>query len=279
MLHIRTMTQQDIPFAVQLTSQQQWELTEDDFKFSMELEREGCFILLEDSEPIGLATNISYGKIAWFGNLIVIKTYRNKGAGTQLVKHSIQHLQRNKVDTIGLYAYVERIPFYTRLGFVHESDYVALKGKGFSAPTESNAKLFEASEIGQLISYDCKCFGASRRKLLEPVILDPDNLCYVAHEKQAIIGYAVAKVYHGVAELGPLACQNGRNDTAINLIKAILNRLKGLEVSMLVPKKETVIIKMLAKNGFIERFQAARMFHGPPIPDRCLCLAESLERG
>lgn len=279
MLHIRTMTQQDIPFAVQLTSQQQWELTEDDFKFAMELEPEGCFTLIENSEPIGLATNINYGKTAWFGNLIVNKTHRSKGAGTQLVKHSIQHLTRHKVDTISLYAYVERIPFYTRLGFVHESDYIALKGKGFSTPTEPNAKLFEISEMDQLISYDSKCFGASRRKLLEPIVLDSDNLCYVACEKQAIIGYAVAKVYHGVAELGPLACQSGRSDTAMSLLKAILNRLKGLEVSMLVPKKETAIIKMLVENGFSERFQVARMFHGPPIPDRCLCLAESLERG
>jgi GNAT superfamily N-acetyltransferase len=279
MLHIRTMTEGDLPFAVRITSKQGWSLAEDDFRFAMELEPEGCFVLLDGTERIGLATNVAYGKTAWFGNLIVNEKHRNKGAGSLLVNHSINCLTCMKVKTIGLYAYAEGIPFYTRLGFAYDSDFIVVTGKGFSTQPKPNVRPAKATEISLLIDYDEACFGASRRKLLEPIMLDHDNLTYIAHEESRIVGYAVAKVYRGIAEVGPLTCSNGRDDVAANLLEAILHRLEGVETTMIVPTKETAILNMLKKRGFKERFTVARMFHGPQTADRCICLAESLERG
>ncbi len=279
MFHVRIMTGEDLLFAVQITAERGWELADDDFKFMMELEPEGCLVLLDGLERIGLATNVAYGKIAWFGNLIVSQKHRNRGAGSLLVRHSIEYLTRQEVETVGLYAYVERIPFYTRLGFAYDSDFSVLTGKGFSARPKPNVRPAKGTEISKIINHDRACFGASRRKLLEPIMLDPDNLCYVAYEKDKMIGHALAKVYRGVAELGPLACRSGRGDIAADLLEAILSRLKGVEATMIAPRKETAILNMLAKNGFNERFQVARMFHGRPIADRCVCMPESLERG
>jgi GNAT superfamily N-acetyltransferase len=279
MLHVKTMTAQDIPFAVKLTSEMNWQLAKEDFEFMMELEPEGCFTLFDDEERIGLATNVSYGKIAWFGNLIVDEKHRGRGAGSMLVEHSIKHLKRRKVRTIGLYAYPERIPFYTRLGFKYDSDFVVLAGKGFSSPPKASLRPAKEPDMMNIIHQDHACFGASRAKMLEPIIRDPDNLCYMHTENSGISGYAVAKVYRGMAELGPLACQKSRSDVAIDLVKATLNRLKGAEVSMFVPKKEQAILSMLTANGFGERFRVARMFHGPPAVSDCIYMAESLERG
>jgi hypothetical protein len=94
-----------------------------------------------------------------------------------------------------------------------------------------------------------------------------------------MLGYSVAKVYKGVAELGPLVCRPGRRDIAIDLLKTTLNRLAGLEVSMCVLKKESPILNMLVQGGFSESFPVARMFFGPPITGDCIYVAESLERG
>jgi GNAT superfamily N-acetyltransferase len=279
MFHVEHMKVEDVPFAVQLADGMNWGLAKEDFEFMMELEPEGCLVLFDDSERIGLATNVSFGKTAWFGNLVVSEACRNRGAGSLLVEHSIDHLRSVKVQTIGLYAYVERIPFYKRLGFTYDSDFSVLTGKGFSSSSKPNVRLAWKSDIRKVINYDHACFGASRRKLLEPIMLDPDNLCYVSIEDGQISGYVVAKVYRGVAELGPLACPKGRSDTAIDLLEAALNRLKGLETSMLVPKKESEILNMLEASGFVERFRVARMFQGPCIKDRCALMAESLERG
>ena len=54
---------------------------------------------------MGIATCISFGKVGWFGNLIVKEEIRHKGAGSLLVKHAIDYLQGKGVETIGLYAY------------------------------------------------------------------------------------------------------------------------------------------------------------------------------
>lgn len=273
------MSTEDLPFAVSITDEKDWGLTEGDFRFMMELESEGCFVLFQDSQRIGIATNISFGKIAWFGNLIVSEDYRNAGAGSLLVKHSLEYLRDKKVETVGLYAYTDKIQFYRRLGFEYDSDFVVLRGKGFSSKLKTSLGQAGKQDMPKIIKYDNICFGASRRELLEPILLDPDNLCFVSNEDGHIAGYAIAKVFRGMAELGPLMCQNGRTDVAIDLLRATLSMLEGLEVSICVPEKESQILKMLTESGFSENFRVARMFHGPCITDKCICLAESLERG
>ena len=279
MLHAERMRAEDLSFAIQLTDYLDWELTKGDFEFMMELEPEGCFVLFDNSERIGLATNVSFGKIAWFGNLVVDEAHRNKGAGSLLVEHSIDYLRSNRVQTIGLYAYAERIHFYKRLGFTYDSDFSVLTGRGLSPSSKPNVRLAQKSDTDKIINYDRACFGASRRKLLEPIMLDPDNLCYASFEDGKVSGYVIAKMYRGVAELGPLVCPEGRSDIAIDLLKTILDKLKGLEVSMLVPKKESEVLNMLKASGFTERFSVARMFNGPSLMDHCTFMPESLERG
>jgi GNAT superfamily N-acetyltransferase len=279
MFSVRKMLVEDFPFAVQITERVGWGLEKADFEFMMELEPEGCFVLFEDSERIGLVTNVGYGSMAWFGNLIVDKEHRKKGAGSLLVKHSIDYLARKKVRTIGLYAYMERIPFYESLGFVYDLDFVVLKGKGFSSKVGANVRKAGREDVKKIMDFDCGCFGASRKKLLEPVILDPDNLRYIAAENGKISGFAVAKVYGGMAELGPLECRQECSDVTIDLLKATLDRLKGVEVSLFVPDKESAVLSTLAGHGFKESFRVARMFHGPSVKGGCVYLAESLERG
>lgn len=279
LFQIRKMTSRDIGFAVQTTGQLGWDLGEDDFEFMMELEPEGCFILLHESKRIGLATNVSYGTIGWFGNLLVKEEYRKQGAGSQLVLYSIEYLKSRNVQTVGLYAYLERIPFYKRLGFTYDSEFVVLKGKGFSSAVEANVRKAGKQNMQEVVEYDQSCFGASRKKLLEPIILDSDNLCYISTENRRISGYAVAKVYKGMAELGPLVCKREPKDVAVNMLGAVLNALDGLQVSMFAPAKETLLLNMLAGSGFKESFRVARMFLGPPVRGECILLAESLERG
>jgi len=252
---------------------------EDDFKFMVELEPKGCFVLLQGSERIGIATNISFGRMAWFGNLIVSESHRNVGAGSLLVRHSLKYLTGRGVKTVGLYAYVDKIPFYKRLGFEYDSDFIVLKGEAFSSMPKTSLRQAGKENVQEIINYDDACFGASRKKMLEPILLDSDNLCYESSEDGQILGYAVAKVCRGRAELGPLVCLRGRTDVALDLLTATLNRLKGLEVSLCIPEKESQILKMLMEAGFTENFRVARMFHGPRIVDKCIYLAESLERG
>jgi len=256
----------------------EWNLAEGDFKFIMKLEPKGCFVLFSDSERVGIVTTISFGNVGWFGNLIVSEQHRKKGAGSLLASHAVNYLKHNNVETVGLYAYTEKVPFYERLGFKYDSHFIVLSGNGFSSQIDSHIRDGEKGDMQKIIDYDCSCLGFTRRKLLEPILLDSDNLCYI-YENKGMAGYAIAKVYQGMAEAGPIVCHQGCNEISIKLLKAVLNGLNGLEVSMCIPKKQTALLDVFKRHGFSEKFRVARMFHGPPFSDNCTCLTESLERG
>jgi len=279
MFKIRTMTDEDIPFAVRLTDEMEWNMAPEDFKFNMQLEPQGCFVLSNGSERIGLITTISYDRIGWFGNLIVAKAHRKKGAGKLLAKHAVDYLLGKKVKTVGIYSYTDKVAFYEKLGFESESEFVVLKGRSYSSPTTQKPTQAKQEHIQEIIRFDELCFGASRRKLLERVLENPKNSCYMHVEEGKILGYAVAKSYGDMAELGPLVCRKGHDEIAVDLLKACLSKLRGLDVFLCAPEREHVILSLLNESGFSEEFRVTRMFFKPFVPKDCVYLAESLERG
>lgn len=279
MLIIKKMTPEDYPFAVQLTDKMSWNLAEDDFQFMTELEPEGCFTLYENEEKIGIATTITYNHIGWFGNLIVKEDYRKKGAGSHLVKHALAYLKTKNVKTTGLYAYLDKIAFYQKLGFKTDIKFRVMTGKSFTSIPELDIREAGKQDLKAITELDEVCFGAPRKRMLEPIISDRDNLCLIYSKDDEIKGFAVAKVYRGKAELGPLVCPKNRSDLATKVVKTALNRLINKEVSLLVPETEKPILNMLRRLGFRRSFDVVRMFHGSATLKECSYMPESLERG
>ena len=273
------MRPEDFAFAVELANTMDWNMATEDFKFIIELEPEGCFVLFEDSKPVGIATSISYGRVGWFGNLIVKEEYRGRGAGSLLVKHAINYLHGKGAETIGLYAYPNLIRFYSNLGFRYDEDFIFLHAPALSAMSAEALPCVGTHNIQQIAKFDCRCFGGDRRKLLESIILEKGNLSYYKSSGTEVVGYVAATVYETMAWVGPLMCQEGNVDAAVTLLKAVLTKLTGLSVYVAVPKKETALVDTLSVVGFEEDFSVARMFFGESIAKNCIYLAESLERG
>ncbi len=279
MFHVEKMKADDFPFAVQLANTMNWNMAVEDFDFMVKLEPQGCFVLFRGSERLGICTSVSFGRVGWFGNLVVKGGYRREGAGSLLVKHAIDYLKNKGVETIGLYAYPHLISFYESFGFKPDIDFLVLQGKAGFPPTEGVVREAKKQDVPEVIDFDSQCFGANRKKLLELILLNKGNLCYIATENDGIGGYVAAKVYDKMAEVGPLVCNASRVEAAVMLLKTILSRLNGLAVSMYIPKKEAALLNMLSKAGFREDFGVARMFLGPAVAKNCIYMAESLERG
>ena len=279
MFHVEKMKADDFPFAVQLANTMNWNMAIEDFEFMMKLEPRGCFVLFHGSERLGICTSVSFGRVGWFGNLVVKGGYRREGAGSLLVKHAIDYLKSKGVETIGLYAYPHLIRFYESFGFEPDIDFLVLQGKAGLLPTEGIVRKAKKQDVPEVIDFDSQCFGANRKKLLKPILFDTGNLCYIATENDGIAGYVAAKVYGTMAEVGPLICHANHVEAAVMLLKTILSRLNGLLVSMCIPKNETALLNMLSKAGFKEDFGVARMFLGLAVAKNCIYMAESLERG
>lgn len=279
MFHVEKMQAADLPFAVELANTMNWSMTTEDFCFNMKLEPAGCFVLFNDYERVGVATCISYGRVGWFGSLVVSKAYREKGAGALLVKHSINYLRSVGVEAIGLYAYPNLLGFYGKFGFKQDTDFLVLKAKTVSAKTEDQLKMAQKQDLPAIVNFDIRCFGASRKKLLQQIILSNTNLCYVSIEEGQVAGYVIAKVSGGLAEVGPLVCRENRRETAVVLLKATLAQLNGAEAFLYLPASEKNLLDTAVKAGFQEQFRVVRMFLGFRAAEECVYMAESLERG
>jgi len=279
MFHVKEMGVDDFPFAVQLANTMNWNMTLADFEFMVQLEPQGCFVLFHGEERLGIATSVSFGKAGWFGNLVVKADARREGAGNFLTRHAIDYLKSKGVETIGLYAYPHLVKFYEHFGFESDIDFLVLKGKAAFPAAQGILQAAKKLGVPEIINFDCHCFGANRKKLLEPILLNKGNLCYVSTENNEITGYVAAKVYGKMAEVGPLICHTNRAEESLLLLKTTLSRLNGLEVFTYIPKKETALLNMLYKAGLNEDFRVVRMFLGPAIAKNCIYTAESLERG
>jgi N-acetylglutamate synthase-like GNAT family acetyltransferase len=282
MFHVEKMQPQDYRFAEELTDTVDWGFVQEDFEFINRLEPEGCLVLCDDSERIGIATTIAYGKVGWFGNLIVTEQCRRRGGGAILVKHALNYLSSRDVTNVGLYAYLNRIPFYESLGFARNADYSVLSAEELaSSRLQQRIEVDEASknELKDIIAFDSECFGYCREKLLAAIMSVPRNICYIGHGKNGIEGYVMAKVYKGFAEVGPLVCRGTKKNVELSLLEAVFCEIEGFTAALCVPKNENQILDYARKCGFMESFPVVRMFFNPLSDTDCTTIAESLERG
>jgi GNAT superfamily N-acetyltransferase len=279
MFRVEKMQQKDFAFAVTLANTMDWNMAESDLEFMSKLEPDGCFVLFHGYDPVGMATCISYGKKGWFGNLAVAEEHRKEGAGSFLVKLAVEYLKRKGVETVGLYAYPHLTSFYKKLGFEPNDDFTVYSGKPSNSTRSGDFQNVNRKDIPALIEFDNRCLGWNRRKLLEPVLLDKNNLGFFSRQNVEVAGFVAAKVYREMAEIGPFICRRDLGDVGVDLLKTVLAKLRNLDVYVYAPMEEKAILETLQKAGLKENFRLTRMFLGSAAAQNCVYLPESMERG
>lgn len=277
--HAEKMKVNDFSFAIKLANSMHWDMTVRDFEFMLKLEPEGCFVLFHGGERFGIATSISYGKVGWLGNLIVREDSRRQGAGSILLQHVLDYLVKKGVETVGLYAYPHLANFYETFGFKSNREVVVLHGK---VSYNSNQLTFETADkpnVDEIVNFDRQCFGADRKRLLKPIILEKRNLAYISNESETTTGYVLAKVQDKTAEIGPLAFKANNMKQALALLRTAFIRLHDFETFFYIPKNESELLKIAYEAGLKEAFRAVKMIWGLNIFKNCIYTPESLERG
>jgi GNAT superfamily N-acetyltransferase len=183
MFEVKLMHPKDFSFATELANTMNWNMAPEDFKFMSLLEPEGCFVLYDDLKQVGISTCSSFGKVGWFGNLIVKEENRKKGAGSLLVRHAIEYLHDKGVETVGLYAYPSLEKFYGNLGFLYDMDFSVMRTNKLGEVSAEALLSVGTKNIQKIEKFDRGCFGGDRRKLLESIILQEGNLSCTTYPK------------------------------------------------------------------------------------------------
>ncbi|HKZ93989.1 MAG TPA: GNAT family N-acetyltransferase [Candidatus Bathyarchaeia archaeon] len=278
-IRIRKMAPNDFAFAIKLTDTMNWDLTRKDFEFMMNLEPRGCCVALDETRRVGLITTMHFGRVGWIGNVIVTPSNRSKGVGALLVKHAIDYLVGESATTIGLYAYVDTVQFYEKLGFKANSNFIRLVGQGFKMDqyTERIVRMAER-DLEDVARFDERCMGWNREPLLKRIFRDSKDLCYVARDSNKLLGFIMADSYR--QEIGPCVSSPRKPEVAINLLRAVLGTFSGLEIRVGVSESRLGIVEALREMKFQEEFKVVRMYWGQVLKDKgCLLAMESLERG
>ena len=279
MFEIETLSRSDFSFAINLTNAMNWHMAKADFEFALKLEPNGCFLLKDGTRRLGIATCLSYGKVGWFGNLIVEPSSRRKGAGSALVSHAIQYLLGRGVETVGLYAYHHLVDFYGKLGFKADCNFSLMHIEKLPKIPAKTLLAIGKKEFPQVAEFDEKCFGGDRTRLLRSIIEDKDNFSCVLFEDKSVVGYVAATIAADTVWVGPLVCQQSRIDDTGFLVQSVLACVHGKGIYVVVSEKEHVLFDIFSGLGFAKEFSVSRMFLGKAAAQDCVYIAESLERG
>jgi GNAT superfamily N-acetyltransferase len=279
MFQARTMQPSDFKFAAELANTMDWNMAPEDFAYNSSLEPDGCLVLYDGLQRLGVATSISYGKVGWFGNLIIDPTNRKKGAGSFLVRHAVEYLHNKGVECIGLYAYPHLANFYGRIGFVPDIEFSVLHASQLKSVSSEQLTKITEQNFQKIVDFDTQCFGANRERLFKSIVLVEGNIGYFVNGNAKVDGYVAAKVYEDMAEVGPLACSPDRPEVALKLLKAALSNLVGFDVYIYLPRNQTLLQGYLRSMGFQEEFYLTRMYLAQNLSKNCIYIAESLERG
>ncbi len=279
MFLVKKMVTADFSFAVQLANTMDWNMTLKDFEFMSSVEPFGCFVLFNDLERLGIATCINYGHVGWFGNLVITNNYRNIGAGSFILRHTINYLKQKGVLTIGLYSYPNLTGFYAKQNFVIDTEFLVLRGSPSISATFIEKEGAKTENFLNLLKFDKRCVGFSREKTLLPLFSDKCNKVYFSAKNDNIDGYVLIKINNQTAEIGPLITLQNSKTIATDLLFTALRKLTDFDVFIYVQKKNKELIRLLLESGLQKESSAVRMFLGSSIDTDCLYFPESLERG
>lgn len=130
-----------------------------------------------------------------------------------------------------------------------------------------------------MITFDKDCIGFNRKKTLDLIFSDENNIIYYSNQNNCLNGYIVTKILNHQAEIGPLVVRSNSESIVLNLLKKALFNLSGYNTLIYVPKNNQEINTLLINSGLNKETSLIRMFLGSPITIDCLYLPESLERG
>lgn len=260
-MNIRTMTAADIPFAMRLKAQNNWNQLEADWRRQLDLEPSGCFVAEFQGTPVGTACACIFGDIAWINFVLVDQSQRGQGIGTMLMQHVVQYLDQRDVTCIRLDATPLGQPVYEKLAFAGEFKLDRFEGI-FGIGADAVLHSFSGRRVGgegaghvanlliedlpTVFAMDEAITRTPRAKLLQHLHgAAPDRMHKYVRDGQ-LEGYCLCRPGANAWQIGPV---QGSAEACTHLLLELTSRLAGERVYLDVPtdnKKAVEFVQTLS---------------------------------
>ena len=270
-IEIRTLTETDIPQAMELKDSLGWNQTPEDWQRFLSLSPEGSFKALRGQELVGTAIAYVFDKVCWIGMIIVKEGCRHQGVGREMMKRCLEHCAQTGCNLIVLDATRDGVSLYERLGFRPELLVGTVRGtiskKAMSADTHRglNVRRIEVKDLDQIVSLEACALGAVREALLYQLVKQNPGRGFVCDNSEGNLeGFVLHRPGFHSHQVGPMIARS--DEAAELLVQAAFADLEpsGTKVSVMlnVPMNQAGMQKIIRTWGLRVEPRLTRMFRG-----------------
>jgi len=266
MIHLRTMTQADIPFVMRLKATVGWNQTEADWRRLIAAAPEGCFIAELEGRPVGTASNCVFGQVGWTGMVLVDESVRRRGIGTRLMKHSLTYLDTNGARTARLDATPAGRPLYEKLGFQVEYGLVRMEGISPGGSRNPRVEPLKEADFESTFALDRCVKGTDRGWLLRRLHEEQPETAWVYRADGEIRGYAMSRPGTRAVLVGPALALEAEAGRA--LLETALAHHAGEAVYLDIPTDNAEAMWWAKSRRLSVQRGLARMRRGEPFTEK-----------
>jgi ribosomal protein S18 acetylase RimI-like enzyme len=254
---LRRLIVEDIPSALELSTQAGWNQTADDWRMLIDLAPESCFAIEMEGELAATTTLLRYGtRLAWLGMVLTKIKFRGQGLARRLLSEALKLADQMNVETVKLDATDQGRSLYEKLGFRSEQPVERWARQGTRSALAFDTQFNSFS--GEQLSNDQEAFGAERAQFLRK--LAERNRPLIAGKS-----YLLARSGSRTAYLGP--CVSADGEVARSLIECcVRTTTAAISWDLLQRNRDAEVI---AKDlGFTPQRYLTRMVRGRDLRGR-----------
>lgn len=254
---IRTMTREDVDFAVRLAAREGWNPGLSDADCFHAADPDGFFISELNGEPIGTMSAVRYDDgFGFLGFYIMVPQARGKGYGMELWNHAVQHVDD---CIVGLDAVTEQEATYKKSGFRPVYRSTRFEGRGGGSRPDAVTPL-EKVDLAAVLDYDRACFPGEREEFMTAWLDAAGARGFAVMDGDRLAGFGVARPCVKGYKIGPLFADNGEAAEAIyQALKASIGP-EQFYLDVIEPNKAAM--KLVEREGLDEVFVTVRMYRG-----------------
>ena len=222
----RTMTIDDIGFAIGLIRREGWGHTRVDLHRMLTLSPQGSFVWEIDGKPCGFVTSVRYGSTAMIGHMLVSKDSRGLRVGKSLLETLLSDIDSAGMRSSMLYATADGSRLYQQFGFEnsgHELVAVGILVKDSERlRIDSGCERVERRDLDLICTVDRDTFGDDRTPLMTTLFDEFPEHCFKLERRGELVGFVFGRRTPIGFDIGPWICLSGQYDDARNLLDTVI---------------------------------------------------------